>query len=311
MSKLFKLKEWLTLDEAVVHISNVLGEPATVADLYRFALEGHLTLSVNFVNSALVRKGRWSNYNDPENFDIEYDDFTGEELERRPKYSPTEFRELAIVRLELTAQTIKGVWDLTMYGTEKLEIERHLGLAFGFEPLTIGISGALVQRGDVVCMLQRDIVRNREEAYEEAMKDNLATSDAIEGEVDEFDAKTKLYRSEMLSSFMEDTLDGKHISSRGLSENDHILVIRTNEIIRFIQSLEETPAPEKPLTTNERNSLLVLIGALCKEVDIDPNQRGVAASLVAMTEMNGASLTDDTIRKILGQIEGAVSLRSK
>ena len=38
MSKLLKLKEWLTLDEAVNHFSNVLGEPITLADLYRLAL---------------------------------------------------------------------------------------------------------------------------------------------------------------------------------------------------------------------------------------------------------------------------------
>ena len=35
MSKLLKLKEWLTLDEAANHISNVLGEPVTLADIYR------------------------------------------------------------------------------------------------------------------------------------------------------------------------------------------------------------------------------------------------------------------------------------
>ncbi len=34
MSKLFKFKEWLTLDEATNHISTVLGEPVTSADLY-------------------------------------------------------------------------------------------------------------------------------------------------------------------------------------------------------------------------------------------------------------------------------------
>jgi hypothetical protein len=57
MNRLFKLKEWLTLDEAAAHISNVLGEPATVPDLFRFALDGHLTLSVDFVNHTKARKG--------------------------------------------------------------------------------------------------------------------------------------------------------------------------------------------------------------------------------------------------------------
>ena len=90
-----------------------------------------------------------------------------------------------------------------------------------------------------------------------------------------------------------------------------MLVVRTNELNRFIKSLEDTPSNEKALASKERNSLLVLIGALCKQVDIDPKQRGVAASLVAMTELVGAPLTDDTIRKILSQIEPAIDSRSK
>ena len=44
MSKLFKLSEWLTLDDAAKHLSTALGEPVKVADVYRLALDGHLTL---------------------------------------------------------------------------------------------------------------------------------------------------------------------------------------------------------------------------------------------------------------------------
>ena len=81
MSKLFKLKAWLTLDEAVNHISTVLGESATEADLFRFALDGHLTLSVNFVNHAKARKGKWVNTSDVQFYLIENDPLSGEKLE--------------------------------------------------------------------------------------------------------------------------------------------------------------------------------------------------------------------------------------
>ena len=81
MSKLFKLKEWLTLDESAAHISNVLGEPAKVADLYRFALDGHLKLSVDFVNHTQARKGKGVKTEQIE-FDLEEHHFiTGEKLE--------------------------------------------------------------------------------------------------------------------------------------------------------------------------------------------------------------------------------------
>ena len=57
-SKLFSLKEWLTLDDAAKHLSIVFGEEVTRADILRLALDKRLTLSVDFVNHASARKGK-------------------------------------------------------------------------------------------------------------------------------------------------------------------------------------------------------------------------------------------------------------
>ncbi|MBU2648362.1 hypothetical protein KKI24_26890 [bacterium] len=78
MSKLFKLKKWLTLEEAAVHISNVLDEAVTIADLLRFALDGYLTLSVDFVNHTQARKGKWVKTEDVESIWKKYSMNTGE-----------------------------------------------------------------------------------------------------------------------------------------------------------------------------------------------------------------------------------------
>lgn len=56
-SKLFKLKKWLTLNEAARHLSGICGEEVTVADILRLALDKHLRLSVNFVNHTSARPG--------------------------------------------------------------------------------------------------------------------------------------------------------------------------------------------------------------------------------------------------------------
>lgn|GEM_PF-487871 len=56
-SKLFKLKEWLTVPEAARHLSNLFGEAVSEADVLRLALDGHLKLSVNFVNHAKAKRG--------------------------------------------------------------------------------------------------------------------------------------------------------------------------------------------------------------------------------------------------------------
>lgn len=58
MRKLFKLREWLTIDEAARHLTIVLGEDVAQADVLRLGLDGHLTLSVNFINPAMGYLGK-------------------------------------------------------------------------------------------------------------------------------------------------------------------------------------------------------------------------------------------------------------
>lgn len=50
MSKLFSLREWVTVPEAAKYLSVIFGEEVTEADVLRFALDRHLKLSVNFIN---------------------------------------------------------------------------------------------------------------------------------------------------------------------------------------------------------------------------------------------------------------------
>jgi len=319
MSKLFKLKEFLTLEEAANHISTVLGETATIADLYRFALDGHLTLSVNFVNHANVKKGKWVKTKDIEFKLVENSLFAGTKFDK-PYKIPANY-ELHVteddwISLEKTVTSIDGIWDLTMAGGEKLDIEHYYQqLTSGLEVTLCTLDGIFVQRDNVVCQLQQDFDDNEyqdgSKAQQEIMERYIANNQLNEHRVKQIRAEFKEDRKKYLEERKSKPNENNYFPSGGLDEQDHVLVIRTNEITRFIQSLESPSSSEKPLTSKERNSLLVLIGALCKQVDIDHNQRGIASSLVAMTEIIGSPLTDDTIRKILRQIDDAVALRNK
>jgi hypothetical protein len=319
MSKLFKLRDWLTLDEAAAHISTVLGEPATVADLYRLALDRYLTLSVDFVNHTYARKGEWLKSDQIEFRLVENDIFTGDKLDipySHPSNYEIRVSEDDWITLEEPVVSIKGVWDLPMVGAEQLDIEHdYQQLTSGLEVTLTILGGVFVQQGDVVCQLQTDFDDNEYQKGSKAQKKDLekhiAINDIGDDEEKKLRAEFKADREKYLGKRENVPREQNYFPSGGLAEHDYALVIRTNEITRFIQSLEDTPATEKLLSSKERNSLLVLIGALCKEVEINPSKRGVAASLVAMTEILGAPLTDDTIRKILGQIEGAVSARNK
>lgn len=77
---------------------------------------------------------------------------------------------------------------------------------------------------------------------------------------------------------------------------------------------EESPAAtvlEKPLTTTERNTLLVIIAALCDYSAIKHQDRGAAGQIAKMTEEIGAAVTDDTIRTTLQKIPDALRTRMK
>ena len=58
MSRLFKLKEWVTLQDAAKYLSLTLDEEVSQVDLLRLVLDKHLTLSVLFANGAPARKGK-------------------------------------------------------------------------------------------------------------------------------------------------------------------------------------------------------------------------------------------------------------
>lgn len=57
-SKFFKFKKWLTIKDTAVHLSNIFSEPVCEADVLQLGLDGHLILSVNFVNCTPARNGK-------------------------------------------------------------------------------------------------------------------------------------------------------------------------------------------------------------------------------------------------------------
>ena len=77
-------------------------------------------------------------------------------------------------------------------------------------------------------------------------------------------------------------------------------------------SLTATSAsPEKPLTPNERNSLLTIIAALCAHALINHKDRGAAGRIVRMVETMGARMDEDTVRRALAKIPDALESRMK
>lgn len=148
MKKLFKLKQWLTLEETAGHLSSLFEESVTVADVLRLALDGHLTVSVDFVNHAYARLGKVVPFKELPLITVPG---IGLNMHAPPK-------EITIVSghylliddvAEVTADTrfalfetgveqIDGVWDLSMRGAERLDLEHK------FQRMTGGPSVELV-----------------------------------------------------------------------------------------------------------------------------------------------------------------------
>lgn len=88
------------------------------------------------------------------------------------------------------------------------------------------------------------------------------------------------------------------------------IVISKAEIEYFEGQFAEPIAPEKPVSTHERNTLLVLIAALCAKAGIDPKARGAAGQLVKLANVDpGVVLDDGTVLDKLRQIPDAVGAR--
>jgi hypothetical protein len=101
------------------------------------------------------------------------------------------------------------------------------------------------------------------------------------------------------------------LSAKALLED---IADSTGESIDLLTRTTIQPAQqpnENGLASRERNTLLVLIAALCKEARIDYKKRGISMAVKLLTDQVGASISDDTIRKVFDQLDEAVELRSK
>jgi len=323
MSKLFKLKEWLTIDETALHLSGVLGETVEKKDVYRLALDGYLQISVNLVNHAEARLGKIVGKDDV-TFHEASSNLT--EFLRESEGLNVEMPLMVMGSLKIDEEnyinlddnilSISGIWDLLMCGNEALDIEHFYQQCInGVEVTLTAIDGAFIKRENKVAQLMDDYDDNEfkegSKAHLKEIEKHITKNKVNKTKADKLRKKYKLKRKEYLKIRSLSNNEDNYYPAAGLP-HDSVLVVRTKAIMDFIQSLDESPKEQsKPLTSKERNSLLVLIAALCKDAGIDYNQRGIATSLEKMTEILGAPVTDDTIRNILKQIDDAVSLRSK
>jgi hypothetical protein len=140
MKKLLNLKQWLTVADAARHLSILFGEDVSEADVLRLALDGHLTLSVYFVNGARGRCGPAIPAEDAKVTIQEEDPDDWSHLTGGQSADEGEVKVFSqwvhglilgdgrVLEYDRETVLLDGVWDLTMLGHERLEIEQRYQL---------------------------------------------------------------------------------------------------------------------------------------------------------------------------------------
>jgi len=66
---------------------------------------------------------------------------------------------------------------------------------------------------------------------------------------------------------------------------------------------------EREIRTRPRRTMLAVIAALCKEVGIDPTERGAASEVASITDKHGLRVSEDTIRAMFREMGDALESR--
>jgi hypothetical protein len=323
MKKLFKLKQWHTIEDAATHLSELLGESVTTADIYRLGLDGHLTISVNFVNHAQANVGaiegpdsaRWIEF---PNWEFLHQAKTEQFAEGKPEkiLLSLPFGKDSYLNFKSNVSSINGIWDLMMIGAETLDIEHHYQMLTGGPEVTLcSIDGVFVRNGDVICKVLESFDDNQfqkgSEAQGKDIERHILESNLPMEEAKAIRAKHKEERNKYLKNRLDAPNENDYYPAGGIPK-DAVLVVRTDAMLSFLQAINEEPSKsQKPLSTKERNTLLVLLAALCKEGKIDYKKPGMAAAVAKMTENIGSPISDDTIRNVFKQIDEALDARNK
>jgi hypothetical protein len=276
LKKLLTLKQWLTVPDAARHLSILFGEDVSEADVLRLALDGHLTLSVHFVNRAWGNPGRVLSVADAKMLTR---DLEGKPLELTSG-SPRNSSE--VVQFQRTVQSLDGVWDLTMLGTERLDVEHR------YQELTGGPSIQLVN-------LHGPIISRSDGLYFRIL--------GHFGESEHFD-QSKLHKP---------WKHEKNFYPAGALPSDTVFVVRTSALQQLESTLAESEyRTKRPIGQRERTTLLVIIAALAKLSRIDVAKPSSAAtSIESQTALMGARVAARTIENHLKRIPEALESKSE
>lgn len=281
MRKLLKLKKWLTVPKAARHLSILFGEEVSEADVLRLALDGHLTLSVDFVNRATAQCGKIIPRGDAKI--VEVPNLTGDGVVQLIA-DGISVGDDKVFSYRKEIRQLAGVWDLAMVGAERLDIEHRYQLLTGGPAVElISLSGPFVK-----------------------------LKDGTWAQIVEYYSKEKPSFSQNKLSNPRVNQDNYHPA--GELPSDAVLVVRTSALqeLEALFLSDPEPAIERAIERRERTTLLVIIAALAKLAKVDVTKPSSAATAIeSQTSLMGARVAARTIENHLKRIPEALENKSE
>jgi len=285
MNKVFRLRDWVSLEEAAKQLSAVFQEEVTDIDILSLGLSKKLRLSIRLDAPTPTQLCRFITVREAKVDPSPYADW--EALKQDGEfflssidnvYSPRSFEDSVYVIPQHRAggpHDIHGLLDLTMMGDSEwveVELQRRRGNALAVRPLVgsyltepdgFGDDGELVHKGRPFKVLAR--------------------SD---------------------SGFVD-----AHAQPPG-SE----IVLRPHFVMEFIES-QTALKKDEDLGTKERNSLLAIIGVLCTglghDITLAANASAVAKKVAKLADEQGIAVSESTIEGHLKRVPDAVARKKR
>lgn len=239
MRKLFKLKTWLTLEDAATHLSAALSEPVTPADILQLSLDGTLTLSVNIVGQVYAKPGRAVRKELAPKV-------PGIAVKGVPPYEVTLgqcLNDQEVIVFEDSVRWVGGIFDLPMIGGEHISVERLFHQKTG---------GPLVAMTNIDGVFLFDA---EEDCYYQLYEDYLPPPKADDNR-----------------PTWERRGDVQWIPL-GKLPNDVAFVVRSAVLAEFVEGLaqESHPVDERVPSQRERSTYLNIVAALL-ELTLTPRE---------------------------------------
>lgn len=163
MSKLFKLKEWVTVPEAATHLAIICGEDVCEADVLRLALDGHLKLSVNIVNNTDAKEYKIQTAEEIEKIIRDIGESIKKTKKQRELIDDAADKVISLIcdkniapeKVSDCTITIRGIYDLAMIGNEGIKVEdKYQELISGIDLDLVCIDGTFISNPDTLKLYQ-------------------------------------------------------------------------------------------------------------------------------------------------------------